>query len=111
MLEKPWIRNAATHISDSTACDNFIAIGDAAASFDPVSSMGIGFAISSACHAARLIQTQLTENTPTKTDIYQQDILANFNNYMKIRSQFYQKETRWASADFWKRRNELSTLN
>jgi len=106
MFAKPWVRNASTQISNSTECDRFIAVGDAACSFDPISSMGIGFSITSACHAARLIQSQLLENTSKETLVYQQDIEKYFNNYLKTRRQFYQMETRWQASQFWARRNE-----
>lgn len=102
----PWVRNASTQITNSAERDNFVAIGDAASSFDPISSMGIGFAITSACHAARLIRYQLSESRDANTSTYQQDILKNFDNYLKLRKQFYQKEKRWISSSFWERRNK-----
>lgn len=106
--DRPWVRSAVTQISDSSGIDNFIAIGDAAAAFDPISSMGIGFAMTSACHAARFIQNQLAKEKIETSAIYQQDLWRNFNNYMKIRQQFYQKEKRWSTARFWQRRNGIS---
>jgi flavin-dependent dehydrogenase len=106
---KPWVRNAATQISDSSTIDNFIAIGDAAAAFDPISSMGIGFAMTSACHAAKLIQEQLSTETKAESLIYQENLFKNFENYLTIRQQFYQKEKRWLSSPFWQRRNGTSS--
>lgn len=105
LSKKVWVRNACTQISDSSFKDSFIAIGDAASSFDPISSMGIGFAMSSACNAARIIKYQLIKKDPERVISYQKDISNNFDNYLKIRKQFYQQEKRWPSSVFWKRRN------
>ncbi|MGZ3756328.1 MAG: lysine-epsilon-oxidase maturase LodB [Mucilaginibacter sp.] len=101
----PWIRNAHTQISDSTERENFLAIGDAAAAFDPISSMGIGFAITSACHAAAVVKAELTSHDPKRVAIYQDDLQRNFHNYHQLRQKIYQQEQRWPLSDFWLRRN------
>lgn len=105
LTSRPWVRSAATQLSDASLINNFIAVGDAAAAFDPLSSMGIGFAMTSACHAAKLIQYQLKGETVAQSILFQEDLCKNFDNYMRIRQQFYEKEKRWDTADFWKRRN------
>ena len=101
----PWFRNAFSQISYSPECENFLAIGDAAASFDPISSMGIGFAMTSAFQAASIVPAILSKSDPSIVEIYQQDIVKNFENYLSLRKQFYQKEKRWPDSDFWKRRS------
>lgn len=72
----------------------------AAASFAPISSMGIGFAISSACNA---IMAHYYGHDNAIAD-YQKNITNIFDDYLKIRSQFYSKEQRWLTAPFWQRR-------
>lgn len=101
----PWVRNAHTQISYSTDRENFIAIGDAAASFDPISSMGIGFAITSACHAASIVESALSAHDPERIAVYQNDIERNFENYHKFRQRIYQQERRWPLSVFWTRRH------
>ncbi len=98
----PWVKNAFSQITDSTMQKGFIAVGDAAASFDPISSMGIGFAISSGCHAANA----LIENNANKLSIvnYQRNIENVFASYLQLKSHFYNKERRWANSVFWRRR-------
>lgn len=103
----PWLRNAGSQYSDSTALTNYLAIGDAACAFDPISSMGLGFALSSACHAAQLVIAELQHNKPTPQEVYQQDLHAHFASYQQLRRRFYQAEQRWSSADFWQRRQSL----
>ncbi len=104
LSDKLWVRNAQTQISDAKNLENFIAIGDAALSFDPISSMGIGFSISSACFAAKHISQKIEQGFST-VDLYQKDILKNFNQYQQTKTRYYQEEKRWASSPFWKRRN------
>lgn len=102
---KPWVRNAASQITDFSSCKNFIAVGDAVSAFDPISSMGIGFAISTACQAASLIANNLTRNTIDAFASYQLDITNHFNSYLETRNKFYQHECRWPKSDFWTRRH------
>ncbi len=98
-----WIKSAFSQITNSAVRNNFIAVGDAAASFDPISSMGIGFAISSACHATRAI---LDYNRGYQFAIadYQQNVYNIFENYLSVKSQFYKKEKRWQDSAFWYKR-------
>jgi flavin-dependent dehydrogenase len=112
----PWVRNAASQYSDVSQIEHFIAIGDAACAFDPISSMGLGFAISSACHAARLVINELapattppdldsasTNHAPAK-QLYQHDLHQHFSGYQTLRQSFYRAEARWSNAPFWQRR-------
>ncbi|WP_026776292.1 lysine-epsilon-oxidase maturase LodB [Polaribacter sp. Hel_I_88] len=101
---KLWVKNAQTQVSDTRTLERFIAIGDAAASFDPISSMGIGFSISSAIYAAKHIAQEFKEGIST-IDSYQEDILKNFNRYHQIKTRYYNKEKRWSPSKFWQRRN------
>lgn len=99
--EKLWVRNAFSHITDFSMITDFIAIGDAAASFDPISSMGIGFAISSACNGALAIIDGGTERIAT----YQSDLYNIYNHYLETRAQYYHQEVRWLNSAFWNGKN------
>lgn len=115
---QPWLRNASSQYSESQQLQRYIAVGDAVCAFDPISSMGLGFAISSACHAARLVVAELqaepaavqpaSPTAPTGRQLYQQDILAHFAAYQQLRRHFYQSEPRWQQARFWQRRQQTS---
>jgi hypothetical protein len=61
--------------------------------------------MTSACHAAKFIQEQLSTETKAESLVYQKSLFKNFENYLTIRQQFYQKEKRWLSSPFWQRRN------
>jgi len=101
--QKLWVKNAFSHICDTSGRNNFLAVGDAIASFDPISAMGIGFAISSACHAAMAI---INSNDDTDTfSNYQENVNTIFRKYLETKDLFYKKEKRWNDSAFWKERN------
>ncbi|EGM78557.1 flavin-dependent dehydrogenase [Rheinheimera sp. A13L] len=108
----PWLRNAASQYSDASTLRNYLAIGDAACAFDPISSMGLGFALTSACHAARLVISELEQQqnlmqataVTQARQLYQQDLHTHFASYQQLRRHFYQTEQRWLHAPFWQRR-------
>lgn len=103
--EQLWVRNAFSHLTDSSARNNFLPIGDAAAAFDPISSMGIGFAVSSACNAARAVEHFFSsDGDDTYIRTYQQDLKVIFENYLDLRKRYYRTEQRWANELFWERR-------
>ncbi|CAG8496955.1 10425_t:CDS:2 [Ambispora leptoticha] len=99
----------------SASCENrWIAIGDSAASFDPLSSRGMLTALYSARLGAESIFFQYFNGKEIKNkrkvtqplEIYQQYIENTFYRYMKEKRFFYSKEQRWNNEIFWKRRHE-----
>lgn len=98
---KLWVKQANSQHYVSDFPDKFIAIGDAVVSFDPVSSMGIGFALSSACHGAHALMSA-DQNAVMS---YQNDSQRIFDEYLDIKQGIYQKEQRWSHHPFWQRRN------
>lgn len=101
--ERLWIKNAFSQIAEPHGKPNFLAIGDAGVSFDPISSMGIGFALTSGCNGAKTI---IDFNKGNKSAIanYWNDLNNIYQQYLAQKQQFYQKETRWKDAQFWRRR-------
>lgn len=80
--------------------DNWIAIGDAACSFDPLSSQGILFALESADFAAELIHERLSLNYENNQQ-YEQFINKKYNEYLENRYYYYNHEQRWLKSNFW----------
>ncbi|GAB3506717.1 lysine-epsilon-oxidase maturase LodB [Emticicia fontis] len=105
-----WIRNAFSQVVESYQRQNFLAIGDAAVSFDPISSMGIGFALTSGCNGAR---TLIDFNNGHQSAIltYRNDLKAIYNQFLEQKCEFYRKEFRWKDAPFWMRRHSLPLEN
>jgi flavin-dependent dehydrogenase len=104
--EKPWVRNACSQILNGKLPNNFVAVGDAVCGFDPISSMGIGFALSSGCQAAITILHNDRGSLEKVFSLYQQDLQHIFNEYQTTHNKIYDKEQRWKHSEFWQRRNK-----
>ena len=86
--------------------DNWLAIGDAAATFDPLSSNGVINAIDDAIDVSNMIKKHL-EKEENLFDSYNSNVVKKFNNYLHKRSFYYSKEKRWRNSLFWKRNQSL----
>jgi flavin-dependent dehydrogenase len=84
---------------------SWIPTGDAVASFDPLSSLGIGHAMTSGIHAAKVAHDKITSDGSLLMK-YFEDIVQNFRQYLKRRNLYYQYEQRWTDYPFWNRRIE-----
>ena len=81
----------------------WVPAGDAVASFDPLSSIGIGHAIVSGIEAARVAFNALKSDGRLLPQ-YLDNVIANFDQYVNNRKHFYGYEKRWKECPFWKRR-------
>jgi flavin-dependent dehydrogenase len=96
--------DASSACLDQCAAANWIAVGDAAAAFDPLSSKGIAHAIYTGHQAAMaLIKTEQTHH-PHALMAYDDHIHAIFTHYRHHLRLAYQTETRWPQARFWSSR-------
>ncbi len=92
--------NASSRISAKLHADNWLLIGDAAMSFDPLSSHGITTAIYSAEQAAKAIKQQLT-SPGEHFSHYAQNLTAIYNTYLNELVSLYRHENRWPQSGFW----------
>ena len=97
-------RSAESRKLDVVAGDDWLAIGDAASRFDPLSSQGILKALRSGTFAAYAIGDLLTRNDPRGIARYRAFIEQEFASYLTTRAKFYAEEGRWAGSEFWRRR-------
>jgi flavin-dependent dehydrogenase len=95
---------ANSYIMTKTHGTNWIAIGDAAMAFDPLSSQGIYKAIKSGVSAAETIHDQFNRNKYALEN-YSKTLNAAFEKYLQQRKLYYLKEKRWPQSLFWKRRH------
>ena len=100
------VKVAHSHILTPAVGDRWMAVGDAAAAFDPLSSLGIGHAIASGCSGAVAIADNLNGKDQLLQEYYSQ-LKINFENYLQMRHSNYQIEQRWNTAPFWQRRRVL----
>ena len=88
---------------DKFSGKNWLAIGDAAMAFDPLSGQGIFKALQSAFEATEAIQQHLA-GSRTALREYSVDARREFEAYKNKRSAYYSKEKRWPDSLFWQRR-------
>ena len=86
------------------AGQGWLAAGDALAAFDPLSSMGIGHALSSGASAARAVVAALSGDSGP-IDEYIANSARHFAAFLEMRARYYQMEQRWPHMPFWSRRH------
>lgn len=82
--------------------DNWIAIGDAAASFDPIAAQGIFKALQHGLMAAEIAQQQFTNQPPTLH--FEHKVKTQYQHYVQARNHMYGLEQRWQNRTFWQNR-------
>lgn len=86
-----------------------IPTGDAAASFDPLSSGGIPHALATGIQAARVASDRL-HGEGRLVAAYESAIAADFRQYLRTRWRIYSMETRFSGSPFWQRRQTSVSL-
>jgi flavin-dependent dehydrogenase len=81
----------------------WMAVGDAAVSYDPLSSRGICKALESASQSAEAASRWLRERIDVFAE-YSGWIKADIERYRQDYLHYYQQVTRWPDSRFWKRR-------
>jgi len=89
---------------DSPCADDWLAVGDAASRFDPLSSQGIMKALRGGAFAAYAVGDFLTRGDDSGLRRYRSFIAAEFEGYLATRAEYYAEEGRWAEREFWRRR-------
>jgi len=98
------VRSARTRRLERAVGMGWIAVGDAAASFDPLSSSGILNALRSGTLGAFAVLDSL-QGRPSGIDIYQRCLDTEFTAYLAARRELYAAEQRWPLSPFWSRRS------
>jgi flavin-dependent dehydrogenase len=92
---------ANTSKPNRVAGENWLAVGDAAIAFDPLSSHGITNAVYTAIRAAIAIEKKVKGADSDQFKIYAADLEVIFKQYMQIKNHLYRQEQRWTGSDFW----------
>jgi len=85
----------------------WVAAGDAAAAFDPLSSQGIFFALRSGVNAAQAVRAALLGDFGAMTD-YAERLERAFTTYLVQRHAYYRAERRWMDRPFWRARHQAA---
>jgi flavin-dependent dehydrogenase len=102
------VRSTSSRLLNPVTGENWLAVGDAASRFDPLSSQGIMKALRSGMFASYAITDSLVRGTDTGLRRYQHYITEEFRSYTQTRSKFYRHEQRWPTSEFWRRRHARS---
>jgi flavin-dependent dehydrogenase len=84
--------------------NNWLAVGDAAFAFDPLSAQGVHKAIESGLRAAQSIN-DLWSGHDSALQNYTREVDHRFDTYLHLRQAYYASEKRWPDSTFWQRRH------
>lgn len=100
---QPAISPASTSYINERYGERWIAVGDAAYAFDPISSYGIVSSLESGFFAGHAIADKLAGNADA-LPAYDFLRATTFKTYLRMHAQQYAQENRWRGEVFWKRR-------
>lgn len=98
------VRAAPSFRLDRVIGTNWLAVGDAAAACDPISSQGIMNALEDGIRAAATI-TGVLDGHRGSGALYENYLDARYADYVANRNYFYGLERRWPRSPFWTRRH------
>lgn len=90
---------------EQSAGPGWIAAGDAAMTFDPLSSQGLFNALYTGCLAADSVLAGQGDGMSQAIENYARRLEKIRAEYLKNQMHFYSQERRWLGEDFWRRRN------
>lgn len=101
----PRITDAGTAHLDRSSGPGWVAVGDAAVSFDPLSSQGILTALLMGREAGRAVAAMLIHRDAGPLVRYGERYAAILEDHLAQCAAYYGLERRWSGAPFWARRS------
>jgi flavin-dependent dehydrogenase len=98
------VRAARSRRLEPAAGEGWLAVGDAASTFDPLSSQGIIKALRCGIFAAYAASDLLVRGDASALERYRGYVAGEFAAYERIRARYYAAESRWPDREFWRRR-------
>lgn len=99
----PGVMAANSSLLSSICGPNWLAVGDAAATYDPLSGQGILKALESGILASLSIGRHLAGDSASIVE-YATKVRSDFDRYLALRNIYYAKGSRWPKSPFWQRR-------
>ncbi len=90
---------------DRIAGAGWIALGDAAAAYDPLSSHGIAAAMGSGLYGGHAVTDLLAGRSEARL-AYLDLMERNYGAYLELLERHYARERRWPDSPFWRRRRD-----
>ena len=100
------IRSSASRRLEPAAGERWLAVGDSASRFDPLSSQGILKAMRGGIFASYAIGSRLLRDDDSDLRRYRRYVSEEFRSYCEVRTRYYREEQRWPTSEFWRRRHE-----
>jgi flavin-dependent dehydrogenase len=100
----PQVISANSSCLDKSVGKNWLAVGDAAMAFDPLSSQGVYKALETGFQAAEAVRHRLSGDAEAFPK-YAAQLEENFDRYLALKRYYYGRERRWPDSLFWKRRH------
>lgn len=85
---------------DRVVGKDWLAIGDAASCYDPITSRGVHKAMTDGLMAAEKIADHLSGQNAALLE-FETYVKTNYRYYLEERAHYYQIEQRWHDSDFW----------
>jgi flavin-dependent dehydrogenase len=98
------VRATPSRLLEPVAGEGWLAVGDAASVFDPLSSAGIVKGLRSGIFASYAIADLLTKGDGRGLQRYRRYVREEFESYSRTRAKYYAEERRWPGSEFWRRR-------
>lgn len=89
---------------EQTYGQNWLAVGDAAATYDPIASQGLYKALSDGLLAGQAVAAALRSD-PSQLETYAAGVKARYEQYFTQRCNLYAQEQRWSNSSFWQSRH------
>ena len=102
-LDGLHLASANSSRADPVCGQDWLAVGDAATAYDPLSGNGVYRALMAGMRAAEAIISHLSGDEAAQRQ-YSQELAEQFETYLQRRDAYYSLEQRWSSAPFWLRR-------
>jgi flavin-dependent dehydrogenase len=99
------VRSAKSQHIDVASGTGWLAVGDAAMAFDPLSSQGIANALDHGKRAASSIAAHFSGDG-SSLESFARQLQVEYAAYRTARALYYRLEMRWPQSMFWKRRRE-----
>jgi flavin-dependent dehydrogenase len=109
-LTSPVVHAASSRRLEKMTGTSWLAVGDAASTFDPLSSQGIVKGLRSGVIAAYAI-CDYFKGSASSLGKYETLIAKEFEEYLSARTEYYRQERRWEDSLFWRRRYDYITLD
>lgn len=98
-VQEIGVVSANSHRLQPITGDGWLAVGDAATAHDPLTGLGIQWALESGIAGAEAAMRSATGS-------YGREREEHFGRYLATRRLYYRAEARWPHAAFWRRRHE-----